>query len=73
MPVILPRCRPAGMPSGPPEVGEPTGGGLPAEMLSPRVTVLVRGDMWGMASAVGCSVPMDVTPVSEALPALESA
>jgi hypothetical protein len=70
---MLPRCKPAGMPSAPPEPGDPTGGGLPAETLSPRVMVLVKGDMCGIASAVGCSVPIEVTPVSEALPALERA
>jgi hypothetical protein len=42
---------------------------LPVEFVS----CCVRGDMWGMVSAEGCSVPMLVMPESEALPALERA
>jgi hypothetical protein len=54
-------------------MGEERAGGDPAEMLSPRVSWFVSGERWGMASAVGCSVPMEVMPLSEALPALERA
>jgi hypothetical protein len=57
--------------SGKGEVAED--GGEPAEIESPRVTVFVKGDMCGMLSALGCSVPIVVTPVSLALPALDSA
>ncbi len=32
-----------------------------------------EAERWGMFSAWGCSVPIVVTPVSEALPALERA
>lgn len=54
--------------------GEEAEGGDPAEMESPRVMMLlVSGERCGMSSALGCSVPMEVTPVSEALPALERA
>ena len=43
------------------------------DMESCRVRVWVRGDTWGISCALGCSVPMEVMPVSEALPAFESA
>ena len=48
-------------------------GGEALEMLSERVTMWLSGDVCGMFSAVGCSVPMLVTPESPALPALERA
>lgn len=52
--------------------GEWAGGEAPVT-LSDLVTIWVRGEVWGMFSAVGCSVPMVVTPVSLAFPALERA
>jgi len=50
-------------------------GGLVLEpgMESLREMVWVRGEAWGMFSALGCSVPIEVTPESLALPALERA
>jgi hypothetical protein len=48
-------------------------GGEPADMESLRERELVRGERCGISLALGCSVPMVVTPVSEALPALERA
>ena len=48
-------------------------GGLEPGIESLREMVWVRGEAWGMFSAFGCSVPMEVTPVSLALPALERA
>ena len=52
--------------------------GLPAEeeMVAVGREAELGGDgppRWGMFSTCGCSVPMVVTPVSEALPALERA
>ena len=49
--------------------GEP----LAPLMESPRVTMCVSGEACGIVSAEGCSVPIAVTPVSPALPALLSA
>ena len=48
-------------------------GGLVLEpgIESLREMVWVRGEAWGMFSAFGCSVPIEVTPESPALPALE--
>jgi len=48
-------------------------GGLEPGMESLREMVWVRGEAWGMFSALGCSVPIEVTPESLALPALERA
>lgn len=50
-------------------------GGLVLELgiESLREMVWVRGEAWGMFSAFGCSVPIEVTPLSPALPALERA
>lgn len=96
MPLMLPRCIPAGLgpervgPEPSPEPGAPkllfmldvwvlrVGlwlGGLVLEpgIESLREMVWVRGEAWGMFSALGCSVPIEVTPVSPALPALERA
>ncbi len=43
------------------------------ETESLRESVCMRGLVCGISSALGCSVPIVVTPVSDALPALESA
>lgn len=43
------------------------------EIESLRESVCMSGLVWGISSALGCSVPMVVTPVSEALPAFERA
>lgn len=51
----------------------PWDGGEAPVILSDRLRELVRGEACGMFSALGCSVPMLVTPVSEALPALDRA
>lgn len=50
-------------------------GGLVLELVmeSLREMVWVRGEAWGMFSALGCSVPIEVTPESLALPALDRA
>lgn len=72
IPLIEPLCILAGdCPS--PLRGVLFGGDAP-EILSPRESVFVKGCiLWEKSSAFGCSVPIEVTPVSLALPALERA